>query len=173
MNPSGAVNRLFPQACVNRGSFPRPKHTPLPASNPSKAHPPTSSKEQVVGATKPVDNSLKTKDLLHTAAERGKRTDNKINPKTRIKTPDSLRQGQVKPLARLLRCAQKSDCAREECPGSRRSCHRQPTLSSNFLYPSATSKNRFTEPLNRPALTGSQLSPIPFASSISSTYGLV
>ena len=42
---------------------------------------------------KPVDNSLKIKDLLKTAAERGKRDDNKTQPKTRIKTPDSLRQG--------------------------------------------------------------------------------
>ena len=40
-----------------------------------------------------MDNSLKTKVLYHTAAERGKRTDNKTQPKTRIKTPDSLRQG--------------------------------------------------------------------------------
>ena len=36
---------------------------------------------------------LKTKYLRKTSAERGKRDDNKNNPKTRIKTPDSLRQG--------------------------------------------------------------------------------
>ena len=62
--------------------------------------------------------------------------------------------------------------AREECPSSR-SCHLQPRLSRRCLYPSAISKNRFVEPLNRPALTGGQLSPILFASSISSTYGLM
>ena len=45
-----------------------------------------------------IGKELKTNDLHHTAAERRKRTDNKINPKTRIKTPDSLRQGRVKPL---------------------------------------------------------------------------
>ena len=36
-----------------------------------------------------MDNSLKTKDLLKTTAERGKREGNK----TPLKTPDSLRQG--------------------------------------------------------------------------------
>ena len=36
-----------------------------------------------------MDNSLKIKDLHHTAAERGKRNDNKTQPKP----PDSLRQG--------------------------------------------------------------------------------
>ena len=36
-----------------------------------------------------MDNSLKNKDLLHTAAERGNRDDNKTQPKT----TDSLRQG--------------------------------------------------------------------------------
>ena len=40
-----------------------------------------------------IDKELKTKYLRHTAAERGKRDDNKPQPKTRIKTPDSLRQG--------------------------------------------------------------------------------
>ena len=42
-------------------------------------------------------------------------------------------------------------------------------LHVSACYP----KNRFVEPLNRPVLTGGQLSPILFASSISSTYGLV
>ena len=36
-----------------------------------------------------MDNSLKTKDLHHTAADLGKRDDNK----TQSKTPDTLRQG--------------------------------------------------------------------------------
>ena len=36
-----------------------------------------------------IGKKLKTKDLLHTAAERGNRDDNKNQPKT----PDSLRQG--------------------------------------------------------------------------------
>ena len=43
------------------------------------------------GKTKPflIGKELKTKDLQQTAAERGKRNDNKTQPKT----PDSLRQG--------------------------------------------------------------------------------
>ena len=57
--------------------------------------------------------------------------------------------------------------------GVRRSYHYQPTRSSNCLYSSALSKNRFVEPLNRPVWTGGHLSPILFASSINSTYGLV
>ena len=39
-----------------------------------------------------IGKELKTKDLRHTAARTGKRTDNKIQPKTRIKPPDSLRR---------------------------------------------------------------------------------
>ena len=78
-------------------------------------------KEQVVGATTAVDNSLKTKEktpkrganaprkrqtknlpyrsrtenkrLTPYRGGTGKRTDNKTQPKNRIKTPDSLRQG--------------------------------------------------------------------------------
>ena len=41
----------------------------------------------------------------HTAAERGKRTDNKINPKPESKPRIAYAEGRVKPLARLLRCA--------------------------------------------------------------------
>ena len=55
----------------------------------------------------------------------------------------------------------------------RGSYHYQPTRSSNCLYSSALSKNRFVEPLNRPDWMGGHLSPILFASSINSTYGLV
>lgn len=57
--------------------------------------------------------------------------------------------------------------------GVRRSYHYQPTRFSNCLYTSALSKNRFVEPLNRPVWTGGHLSPILFASSINSIYGLV
>ena len=39
-----------------------------------------------------IGKELKTKDLLHTAAERGKPDDNKTQPKTKIKAPDSLRR---------------------------------------------------------------------------------
>ena len=56
---SEAVNRLFPQACVNRLSFPRPFTTHWPQNlRPFTTHlhiVRTSSKEQVVRATGPVD----------------------------------------------------------------------------------------------------------------------
>ena len=48
-----------------------------------------------------MDNSLKTKDLLKTAAERASGTTTKPNPKPRIASA----KGRVKPLARLLRRA--------------------------------------------------------------------
>ena len=47
-----AVNRLFPQACVIRGTFPVPN-----------AIPNTSNKEQVVGATSPVNKSLPFREI--------------------------------------------------------------------------------------------------------------
>ena len=56
--------------------------------------------------TKPflIGRELKTKDLLHTAAERASVIGNKTQPKTRIKTPGSPHaERRVKPLARLLR----------------------------------------------------------------------
>ena len=46
-----------------------------------------------------MDNSLKTKDLLKTAAERASGPGNKPKPKTRI----AYAERRVKPLARLLR----------------------------------------------------------------------
>ena len=67
-----AANRLFPQACVILGSFPRSKNTPISGQNTVKGHPPLSLirskdtpiqivgqivKEQVVGAATTVDNS--------------------------------------------------------------------------------------------------------------------
>ena len=79
-------------------------------------------KEQVVGAATAVDNStgnqnqktktktfligkrLKTKDLRHTAARTGKRTDNKTQP-MRKAAPDSLRAGAGQAATRLLHCA--------------------------------------------------------------------
>ena len=46
------------------------------------------------------------KDLRHTAAERGKRTDNKINLRNQNQNPRiAYAERRVKPLARLLRCA--------------------------------------------------------------------
>ena len=81
----------------------------------------TSSKEQVVGATTTVDKILESKNQsqnhplgaaelrelnrigvnLKSNGDGASGTDNKINPKTRIKTPDSLRQV-AKPLIEPL-----------------------------------------------------------------------
>ena len=77
-----AANRLFPQACVILGSFPRSKDTPISGQNTVKGHPPPSLirskdtpiqvvgqivKEQVVGAATPVDKSAgnKTRNNHH------------------------------------------------------------------------------------------------------------
>ena len=48
-----------------------------------------------------MDNSLKTKDLRHTAAERASGPPTKPHPNPRIASA----KRRVKPLARLLRCA--------------------------------------------------------------------
>ena len=48
-----------------------------------------------------MDNSLKTKDLHHTAAERTSEPTTKPHPNPRIASAER----RVKPLARLLRCA--------------------------------------------------------------------
>ena len=44
-------------------------------------------------------------------------------------------KGRVKPLARLLRCASAHVRAREECPGSRRSCHRNIECPGRGMLP--------------------------------------
>ena len=52
-----------------------------------------------------MDNSLKTKYLHHTAAERASGPTTKSTPKTRINPPDSLRRGASQAATRLLRFA--------------------------------------------------------------------
>ena len=60
-----------------------------------------------------IGKELKTKDLHHTAAVRASETDNKTQPKTRIKTLDSLRQGasQAAGAAPMLRYGPAGDSA--------------------------------------------------------------
>ena len=52
-----------------------------------------------------MDNSLKTKALHHTAAERASGPTTKPNPTPNPKPRIASAEGRVKPLARLLRCA--------------------------------------------------------------------
>ena len=64
-----------------------------------------------------IGKELKTKDLRQTAAERGKRTDNKTQPKTRIKTPDSRQQPLRSGLDSRILTAESRSWGFLRCPG--------------------------------------------------------